>query len=140
VLVFIVSPGTASSVTTSAKLIDFEDTLFVASPAGTSTRRLLDARLGSVGLDAKLAVASAQRDAILPLVLAGAGAALVPESIALVAQHLGAVVARPDPPAVRELALVASGRHPLPCSRSVRWAGRARTEPCNFVRWPSARR
>ena len=67
-LVFILPPGTTSSVTTSAKLIDFEDTLFVASPAGTSTRRLLDERLGSVGLDAKLAVVSAQRDAILPLV------------------------------------------------------------------------
>jgi len=30
----------------------------------------------------------------------------VPESMALVAEQLGAVVARPDPPAVRELALV----------------------------------
>ena len=49
----------------------------MASPEGTSTRRLLDERLGSVGLDPKLAVVSAQRDAILPLVLAGAGAALV---------------------------------------------------------------
>jgi DNA-binding transcriptional LysR family regulator len=106
VLVFILPPGTTSSVTTSAALIDFEETLFVASPAGTSSRRLLDERLGSVGLDPKLAVVSAQRDAILPLVLAGAGAALVPESMALVAERLGAVVARPDPPAVRELALV----------------------------------
>ncbi|HUY67510.1 MAG TPA: LysR substrate-binding domain-containing protein [Acidimicrobiales bacterium] len=105
VLVFIHPPGTATSVTTSA-LIDFEDTLFVASPEGTSTRRLLDERLGSVGVKPKLAAVSAQRDAILPLVLAGAGAALVPESMAEVAEKLGAVIARPDPPAVRELALV----------------------------------
>ena len=49
---------------------------------------------------------TAQRDAILPLVLAGAGAALVPESMAVFAEQLGAVVVRPDPPAVRELALV----------------------------------
>jgi DNA-binding transcriptional LysR family regulator len=103
VLVFILPPGTAS---TSASLIDFEDTLFVASPEGTSTRRLLDERLASVGLGPKLAVVTAQRDAILPLVLAGAGAALVPESMALVAEELGAVIARPDPPAVRQLALV----------------------------------
>ena len=106
VLVFIRPPGATSGVTTSAALIDFEDTLFVASPEGTSTRRLLDERLGSVGLVPKLAVVSAQRDAILPLVLAGAGAALVPESMALVAEQLGAVIARPQPPAVRELALV----------------------------------
>jgi LysR family transcriptional regulator, carnitine catabolism transcriptional activator len=106
VLVFILPPGPTSSITRSADLIDFEDTLFVASPAGTSTRRLLDDRLGSVGLHPKLAVVSAQRDAILPLVLAGAGAALVPESMALGAEQLGAVIARPDPPAVRDLALV----------------------------------
>jgi DNA-binding transcriptional LysR family regulator len=106
VLVFIVPPETSSPVTASPALTDFEDTLFVASPEGTSTRRLLDERLGSVHLKPRLAVVTAQRDAILPLVLAGAGAALVPESMALVAEQLGASVARPEPPAVRELALV----------------------------------
>jgi LysR family transcriptional regulator, carnitine catabolism transcriptional activator len=106
VLVFILPPETTNGVTDAAALIDFADTLFVASPEGTSSRRLLDERLASVGLRPKLAVVSAQRDAILPLVLAGAGAALVPESMAVVAEQLGAVVARPEPPAVRELALV----------------------------------
>ena len=52
---------------------------------------------------------SAQREAILPLVVAGAGAALVPEAMAFIAEQLGAVVARPSPPAVRDLVLV----HPL---------------------------
>lgn len=106
VLVFILPPGTATGGSTSATLIDFEDTLFVASPAGTSSRRLLEERLEAAGLEPKLAVVTAQRDAILPLVLAGAGAALVPESMALVAERLGAVIARPHPSASRELALV----------------------------------
>ncbi len=106
VLVFILPPEATNGVTDAAALIDFADTLFVASPEGTSSRRLLDERLASVGLRPKLAVVSAQRDAILPLVLAGAGAALVPESMAVVAEQLGAVVSRPEPPAVRELALV----------------------------------
>ena len=106
VLVFILPPGTVGSVTASGTLADVEHTLFVASPEGTSTRRLLDERLASVGVHPKLAVISAQRDAILPLVLAGAGVALVPESMALVAERLGAIIARPDPPAVRQLALV----------------------------------
>jgi len=105
-LVFVLPPDTPRSVTESATLLDLEDTLFVASPAGTSTRRLLDELLGSVGVDPKLAVVSAQRDAILPLVLAGAGAALLPESMAIAAERLGAVIVRPDPPACRELALV----------------------------------
>jgi len=106
VLVFILPPDTTGAGAASASLADFEHTLFVASPEGTSTRRLLDERLGSVHLTPRLAVVTAQRDAILPLVLAGAGAALVPEAMALVAEQLGALVARPEPPAVREIALV----------------------------------
>jgi LysR family carnitine catabolism transcriptional activator len=106
VLVFILPPGTASIATVPVALADFEDTLFVASPEGTSTRRLLDERLGSVNLQPRLAVVTAQRDAILPLVLAGAGAALVPESMAHLAQLLGAIIVRPEPPAVRDLAMV----------------------------------
>ncbi|HVB90758.1 MAG TPA: LysR substrate-binding domain-containing protein [Acidimicrobiales bacterium] len=105
-LVFILPPGTTRRDAEAAKLIDFHDTSFVAAPEGTSTRRLLDERFGAAGLHPKLAVVSAQRDAILPLVLAGAGAALVPESMALMAGRFGAVIARPDPPAVRQLALV----------------------------------
>jgi LysR family carnitine catabolism transcriptional activator len=105
-LVFILPPGDTSRRTKSGALADLESTLFVASPEGTSTRRLLDKQLELVGLRPKLAVVSAQRDANLPLVLAGAGAALVPESTAVIAKQLGAVVVRPDPPAVRRLALV----------------------------------
>jgi LysR family carnitine catabolism transcriptional activator len=51
-------------------------------------------------------VVTAQRDAILPLVIAGAGAALVPESLAQTAAGLGAVTVRPEPPIARPLALV----------------------------------
>ncbi len=104
-LVFILPPGTTTDEADRAQLVDFVDISFVASLEGTSTRRLLDERLGSMGLRPKLAVVTAQRDAILPLVIAGAGAALVPDSMAHIAQLLGAVVARPDPPAVRHLAL-----------------------------------
>jgi DNA-binding transcriptional LysR family regulator len=51
-------------------------------------------------------VISAQREAILPLVVAGAGAALVPDAMARIAEKLGAVVARAKPPVVRDLVLV----------------------------------
>ena len=131
--VFILPPGTAKSVTTPLALTDFEDTLFVASPEGTSTRRLLDERLASVGLHPKLAVVSAQRDAILPLVLAGAGASLVPESMALVAEQLGAVIARPEPAGRSGTRLSASGRCPLPCRRTIRRASRAGARPCSLT-------
>jgi LysR family carnitine catabolism transcriptional activator len=78
----------------------------VVAPPGTSTRRLLDEGFAAAGVQPSVAVVTAQRDAILPLVIAGAGAALVPRSLALTAQGLGAAVARPDPPIERELALV----------------------------------
>lgn len=79
---------------------------FVATPTGTSSRRLLDEGFAAVGARPEVAVVSAQRDALIPLVLAGAGAALVPESLAAGAQAAGAVVARPDPPVSRRIAVV----------------------------------
>ena len=82
------------------------DTSFVAAPEGTSTRRLLDELLGTRDAESALAVVTAQREAIIPLVLAGAGTALVPEALARFAEQFGAVVSQPDPPVVRRLALV----------------------------------
>jgi DNA-binding transcriptional LysR family regulator len=105
-LVFILPPGWSSERWQPVGLEGNRHTPFVAAPEGTSTRRLLDEHLAAAGLQPHLAVVSAQRDAILPLVLAGAGAALVPESMALIAERLGAVVSRPDPPAIRQVALV----------------------------------
>ena len=105
-LVFILPPGWSSERWQPVGPEGNRHTPFVAAPEGTSTRRLLDEHLASAGLQPRLSVVSAQRDAILPLVLAGAGAALVPESMALIAERLGAVVSRPDPPAVRQVALV----------------------------------
>jgi LysR family carnitine catabolism transcriptional activator len=87
-------------------LSELVDTPFVAAPIGTSTRRLLDQGFAAVGAVPQVAVVTAQRDAILPLVLAGAGAALVPGPSAAVAQALGAQVIQPDPPIVRGVAVV----------------------------------
>ncbi len=78
----------------------------ITTPEGTSTRRLLDEGLARAGVVPTLSVITAQRDAVLPLVLAGAGAALVPERQAQVAEQLGAVVVRPDPPVERRLAVL----------------------------------
>ena len=72
--------------------VDLGSLPFVVSPVGTSSRRLLDEHLEAAGVVPRLAVESAQRDALLPLVLAGAGAALVPEPMARMAATLGAVV------------------------------------------------
>jgi LysR family transcriptional regulator, carnitine catabolism transcriptional activator len=105
-LVFILPPGAAVPGEDPLDALDRGEIPLVVAPVGTSTRRLLDEQLGARGRTARLAVISAQRDAILPLVVAGAGAALVPDAMALIAEKLGAVVARAKPPVIRDLVLV----------------------------------
>jgi DNA-binding transcriptional LysR family regulator len=105
-LVFILPPGSAVPGEDPLDTLDRGEIHLVVAPVGTSTRRLLDQQMGARGRPARIAVISAQRDAILPLVVAGAGAALVPDAMALIAEKLGAVVARAKPPVVRDLALV----------------------------------
>jgi LysR family transcriptional regulator, carnitine catabolism transcriptional activator len=87
-------------------LVDLTGVPFVAAPPGTSTRRLLDEGFGVVGATPDVAVVTAQRDAIIPLVLAGAGAALVPAPLAAGAAASGAILARPVPAVSRRIAVV----------------------------------
>ncbi len=54
----------------------------VTAPEGTSTRRQLDEALGVLGLVPRIAVETENREAIVALVAAGAGVALVPRSMA----------------------------------------------------------
>jgi DNA-binding transcriptional LysR family regulator len=105
-LVFIHPPGTASAGADGDGTVVRNDTPLIAAPEGTSTRRLLEEQLDALRITPMLAVVSAQREAIIPLVLAGAGAALVPDALARFAEQFGAVVSRPEPPVVRRLALV----------------------------------
>jgi DNA-binding transcriptional LysR family regulator len=105
-LVLILPPGSARPDGDAIRLHEMGDTPFVVAPPGTSTWRLLMEALAPADRLPTVAVVTAQRDAIVPLVVAGAGAALVPASLAATAQASGAVLARPDPPIVRGLALI----------------------------------
>jgi DNA-binding transcriptional LysR family regulator len=78
----------------------------VTLPPGTSSRRLLDHALAAAGATPRIAVETDQREALVPLVLAGAGATILPRAMAETARRLGAVVAPLDPPVTRDLALV----------------------------------
>jgi LysR family carnitine catabolism transcriptional activator len=108
-LLVILPPGAtvpvASGATTGVALQDLAGLSFVASPEGTSSRRLLEAGFPD-GSGPSVAVVTAQRDAIVPLVLSGAGAALVPEGTAMVAATQGAVVLRPSSEVARSIVLV----------------------------------
>ena len=78
----------------------------VATPPGTSTRRLLDVLVERTGRTPRLAVEIGQREAIMPLVLAGAGCALLPASMALEAAARGAVVRSLRPALTRRIGLL----------------------------------
>ncbi len=105
-LVLILPPGTDHHPGDRIDLSSLEAMPFVVAPRGTSTFRLLEEGFAAVQRTPSVAVVTAQRDAIVPLVIAGAGAALVPESVAHTASGLGAIVARPEPPIERAIVLI----------------------------------
>ncbi len=81
----------------------------IMTPAGTSTRDRVDDALVAAGAHAVVRVETRQREAIVPLVLAGAGATVLPEPLANDAARRGARV-RPFRPALaRTISLV----HPV---------------------------
>jgi DNA-binding transcriptional LysR family regulator len=78
----------------------------VAAPPGTATRRQFEEAFAGAGAAPHVAVTAAQREAILPLVLAGAGATLFPRPLAEQAAALGAVVVPVTPRLHRAVVLV----------------------------------
>jgi len=78
----------------------------VTNPVGTSTRTLLDTVLSDSGITPTIAVETDQREAIIPLVLAGAGAALLPRAMAKSAGAQGAAVVPLEPRLWRDVVLV----------------------------------
>jgi DNA-binding transcriptional LysR family regulator len=92
-------------------------TPLVVSPPGTSTRMLLEQALAAVGVTPQIAVQTAAREAIVPLVLAGAGAALLPAPLAREAQRRGAIARRARPAITRTVGLI-HRRGPLSAAAS----------------------
>jgi DNA-binding transcriptional LysR family regulator len=78
----------------------------ITTPTGTSTRRQIDAAFAAVGLEPNVVVETDHREAIGPLVIAGAGVSLLPRPAAEAAVRLGAVVREVRPPLVRRIGLV----------------------------------
>ncbi len=100
-LVFILPPGPDTAEVQSLTTIG--GLPMVVTPRNSSSRQKLDEALARFGTAAQVAVETPQREAIVPLVLAGAGAALVPPGTAATARQLGARVVRPRPPISRSI-------------------------------------
>jgi DNA-binding transcriptional LysR family regulator len=96
------APGTAPGRRRTIKLAALAGVPMVTTPPGTSTRLVLERAVP----DPVIAVECGPRDAILPLVVAGAGAALLPAPLADAAAAQGADVRQVEPPLSRFVTLV----------------------------------
>ena len=72
----------------------------ITTPVNTSTRHQIDDAFAACGLTARVEVETDHREAIVPMVVAGAGMSILPAALAEEARSLGAVV-RPITPRIR---------------------------------------
>ena len=114
----------------------------IASPQGTSTRRLLDQVLTRAGSEPNIVVETDQRDAIVPLVLAGAGVALLPTELARQAQQRGARIVHLRPAVSRRIGILHRPGQPSPAAEAmIRLAtGHTPTPPPNAQSGPTPKR
>ncbi|WP_158559769.1 LysR family transcriptional regulator [Prauserella sp. PE36] len=94
-------PATAGKLTR-AELVNVP--LIVAEP-GSRLRALTD-QLGTDGLQVRVAAEVGHREAMIPLILSGVGAALLPWSLGRLAGQLGAVVVGLAPPVLNTMLVV----------------------------------
>ena len=85
---------------------DLASVPLVTSPAGTSTRGLIDAAFAAIDAAPDIVVETDQREAIVPLVVAGAGASILPRPQAEAAAVFGASTVSLSPRLVRSIGLV----------------------------------
>ncbi|HEX7095139.1 MAG TPA: LysR substrate-binding domain-containing protein [Acidimicrobiales bacterium] len=100
---------------TVAELVSYP---LVLGPSGTSARENLERALGRAGLVLDAAVETAQREAMVPLVLRGAGATVLPAPLAADAAERGAVVRGLTPPLTRSLVVVHRSDDLSPAARA----------------------
>ncbi len=94
------------------EVVDLLPLGLISTPRGTALRSLVDEQLERVGQPADVAVETAHLASVIPLVLAGAGAALLPAGLAADASAKGARVLSLEPASVAVVSIVWRD-HPL---------------------------
>ena len=90
----------------------------VLSPPGTSIRVMVDEAFAAVGATPVVAVETAQREALVPLVIAGSGASILPAPMAVLAERRGATIVGLEPRLWRGIGLVHRSRGLSPAARA----------------------
>jgi DNA-binding transcriptional LysR family regulator len=128
-IVAVCPPGTKLSAPGRLPVGRLRDMPLVMTPRGLSTRDLLERALASAGVEPVIAVETSQREAIAPLVLAGAGTSFLPAGLAEPLGAQGAVVARLVPTLTRTIGLVHRPAPLTPAGRAFVELARARRRP-----------
>jgi DNA-binding transcriptional LysR family regulator len=115
-LLLVLPPGSPGDSRRPLRRADLAQLPFVVSPPGTSTRSLLEEALGALGLTPEIAVETAARESVVSLVLAGAGAALLPAELAAEAGRRGASLRALRPAITRPIGLLHRDRGPSPAA------------------------
>ncbi|SHN74910.1 LysR family transcriptional regulator [Cryptosporangium aurantiacum] len=96
----VLPPGTGGEPDSPIPVAALANRPLVSTPEGTAMRTLVDRELSVCGTPPRVAVETTHRAAIVPLVLAGAGATVLPARLAEDAAVRGAVVVPTTPPLV----------------------------------------
>jgi len=110
-LFLVLPPSTAPTASNTVTLPEIEGLRFIAVPRGHAQRDFVDEHMSRAGVRTHLVVETAHRDQLLPLVMAGVGATILPGRRAQDAAGRGAVVRKIWPPLVRKFGLVYRRTH-----------------------------
>jgi DNA-binding transcriptional LysR family regulator len=133
-IVAVCPPGTRLPAPGRLPVARLEGMPLITTPPGTSTRKLLDRALAAATVAPVIAVETAQREAIAPLVLGGAGTSFLPRATADELGAQGAVVARLVPALARTIGLVHRGRPLTPAARAFVELARPRRRRAKLAR------
>lgn len=103
---FAVLPPAEAVPSGSITLSEFAAHPLVLGPPGASTRQVVEQSMLERGLEIRIAVEIGQREAVVPLVVGGAGATALPEPLAREAELLGANVLPFAPGLLRPVSVV----------------------------------
>jgi LysR family carnitine catabolism transcriptional activator len=105
-LVAVLSPSSPLARRRRITMPDLSSVPLVLTPPDSPMRQRIDTAFADVGTTPTLAVETEQRDAIVALVLAGAGASILPSPLAAAARAAGAVTIALSPRLRRDVGLV----------------------------------
>lgn len=111
-------PGTQVPPSGAFSVRDLARADLLAGPPGTSTRALIEQAFRRAAVQPGIVLETSQREALVPLVLAGAGVTFLPEPSARDAAHRGAVVAPLSRPLHRTTGAVYRARALSPAGRA----------------------